>query len=422
MLGRLVTLTLSLLVAACCATAAKAGPLGWSDPVTVARTGGSAVRATATAVAPDGSSRIAWTEAGGSIASVRVTADGRVGVVRTVATGQGGDVRGFQMVATDRYEFVLVWATGTSLRYAAAHNRELFRHVHTVARVGSYTSATPDVAALHGGTVAAIWRDYAYRRQDVIRYARRAPGRSFGRARALRAGVYPHVEPTPDGGAVVAIQVGSIGHRTSHVATARRGAPVPGAFASVAGRVRFHRLASSRRARSAVLLWTTREQPPRVRARQVWPRLGKAFDVPGGPHPASFEAPQMRLGYGGEAIAAWPQYDDGYREVGSLAPAGGGPWSNAAALETDSTGETGPAEIVFRPFGGGFVLYPRTRRQTGPVAYEVAVVDPGRPAPAQADALGPGTALRGLSSGWGGGAQVAAWPAPGGASIAFRRG
>jgi hypothetical protein len=326
------------------------------------------------------------------------------------------------MVATDRYEFVLAWASGTSLRYAAAHNREVFQHVHTFARVGSYTSATPDLAALHGGTVAAIWRDYAYRRHDVIRYARRAPGRSFGTAHAMRSGVYPQLEPTPDGGAVVAIELGRLGHRTTYVATARRGAPVPGAFAPVAGHVRFHRLAASRRARSVVLLWTTREHAPRVRARQVWPHVGSAFDMPGGPHPATFDAPQLRLGYGGEAIAAWPQYDNGYHEIASLASPGGGPWSTAAPLETQATGSTGPPAIVFRPAGGGFVLYQRSRQQAGPVVYDVVVVDPNEPAPAQAQALGPGLVLGGLSGDWGGGAQVAAWPAPGGTSITFRRG
>jgi hypothetical protein len=418
---RLHAIALSLLAAACCAAPAQAGPLGWSDPVTVARPGGSDVRTTATAVARDGSSRIAWAEANGAIASVRVAASGQVGAIRTVATGQGGEVRGLQMVATDRDEFVLVWATGTSLRYAAAHNRELFQRVHTFAHVGSYTSATPDIAALHGGTVAAIWRDFDFRRRDVVRYARRAPGRSFGTAHALRAGVYPQVEPTPDGGAVVAMEIGPIGHRTSVVASARRGAPAPGAFASVAGGVRFHRLASSRRARSVVLLWTTREQTPRVRARQVWPRVGTAYDVPGGPHPATFEAPQLGLGYAGEAIAAWPQYDNGYFDVASHGSPGGGPWSSATPLETQATGETGQAAIVFRPAGGAFVLYQSTIRQPGPVADQVVVVDPGQPAPVQAGALGPATSLGGLSSDWGGGAQLAAWPAPGGVSITFRR-
>ena len=235
---RLSAIPVCVLLAACCAAPAQAGPLGWSDPVTVARPGGSDARFTVTAVAPDGSSRIAWNEAGGAIASVRVTADGRVGAVRTVATGQGTDVRGLQMVATDRYEFVLVWTTGKSLRYAAAHNRESFQHVHTIARVGGYTSATPDIAALHGGTVAAIWRDYDFRRRDVVRYARRAPGRSFGAAHALRAGVYPQVAPTPDGGAVVAMEVGPIGHRTTYVASARRGAPAPGRHARAAARTR----------------------------------------------------------------------------------------------------------------------------------------------------------------------------------------
>jgi hypothetical protein len=51
----------------------------------------------------------------------------------------------------------------------------------------------------------------------------------------------------------------------------------------------------------------------------------------------------------------------------------------------------------------------------------VVVTDPGDPAPARAGALGPSAGL-GVSGDYGGGAQVAAWAAPGGVSIAFRRG
>lgn len=403
------------------APAAHAAPLGWNDPVDVVRPGAAAeARLTATAVAPDGSSRVAWTDASGVVSAVRVTADGRVGVPQVVATGQGTDVRGMQMVATDRDDVVLVWARGTTLRYAAAHLRDAF-HGSRVLAHANYTSATPDIAALHGGTVAAIWRDYAYGSDDVVRYARRAPGRSFGAAHALRPGVYPQVEATPDGGAVVAMEVGPLGHRATLVGRARPGASVPSGFAAVPGRVRFHRLAASRRVRRVELLWTTRESTTRVRAREVWPDVGVTRDVPGAPHPATYEAPQFALGYAGEAVAAWPQYDQGFHDVVSRSVAGG-PFDVPAPLETTAVGQTGVPQVLFDPVGGSAVLYARSREQAGPPVYDIVAADPATPAPAIAPVLGPTSSFAGLSGGYGGGAQVAAWPAGDGVSVAFRRG
>ena len=101
-------------------------------------------------------------------------------------------------------------STSGLMRYAVAAKGIGFSGARTLASVGVSSSATPQAAALRGGTVAVLFRDVrSGTSHGVLRYARRAPGGTFGSARSLGVdGVQPQVEAaraaarcSPGGGA-----------------------------------------------------------------------------------------------------------------------------------------------------------------------------------------------------------------------------
>jgi hypothetical protein len=183
------------------AAVVDAAPFGFTDPVQV---GDTPVVIDVAAAGPAGTGVVAWLDVAGEIHAVRIAANGVVGADHTVARGQG-TARGLRAVITDRGEIVLVWSSFSRERNAvvqiAASAAGTWGNLHTLGVVGSYTAATPKIAALSGGTVAAIWRDrQTPNGNDTVRYARRAPGRPFGAGRSLgHDGIYPDVAPTAAG-------------------------------------------------------------------------------------------------------------------------------------------------------------------------------------------------------------------------------
>jgi hypothetical protein len=140
--------------------------------------------------------------------AARVRADGTTGSPLPAASGQRV-ARDVQVAVTDRGEVVVVWAAlldrsgRSAVRYAVAAPGRSFSGARTLAAVGSYSAATPRIAALRGGTVAVIFRDTRPSGSSgVLRYARRAPHGAFGPARSLgRDGVGPQIAAAPGGGA-----------------------------------------------------------------------------------------------------------------------------------------------------------------------------------------------------------------------------
>src|SRR4051794_25024314 len=238
------TLVAALLLAVS-SVAAAAPPGGFTAPATLGTNlHVSSVVAAADAAGGEGAA-VAFNDSTGGVWAARVRADGSLGAPLPAASGQL-DLRDTSVVVTDRGELVVVWAaladrTGRSaVRYAVAEPGQSFSAARTIGTVGSNTGATPRVAALRGGTVAVFLRDVRLgSRSGVLRYARRAAHGSFGTARSLgRDGVSPQIQATPGGGALLAWAHGPLTRRALMVASAQRGAPLPGPASSVAGRVR----------------------------------------------------------------------------------------------------------------------------------------------------------------------------------------
>jgi hypothetical protein len=196
-----------------------------------------------------------------------VRTDGSLGSPLPAGSGQI-DVRDVQVAVTDRGELVVVWAAivsrsrgGSAVRYAVAAPGRSFSGARTLATVGSNTGATPRMAALRGGTVAVIFRaTQPPRTGGVLRYARRAPHGSFGTARSLgRDGVGPEIQASPGGGALLAWGQGPLTRRALVIASAQRGAPLPGPPTSVAGGVRSITLTASADG-TAWVTWTRRDR------------------------------------------------------------------------------------------------------------------------------------------------------------------
>src|SRR3954470_1067064 len=225
--------------------AAAAPPSGFTPVATL----GASLHVSSVVAAADAAggqdAAVAFTDATGGVWAARVRADGSLGAPLPAASGQV-DVRDRSVVVTDRGELVVVWAAvadrsgRSAVRYAVAEPGRSFSGAHTIATVGSNTGATPRLAALKGGTVAVVFRDVRpVSRGGVLRYARRAARGSFGTARSLgRDGVFPQIQATPGGGALLAWAQGSSQTRRAlMVASVQRGAPLPGRESSVAGRV-----------------------------------------------------------------------------------------------------------------------------------------------------------------------------------------
>ena len=248
--------------------ATAAPPTGFTPPQTL----GAGLQVSGAIVAADAAggqpAAVAFADRSGRVWAARVRADGSLGSPLPAGSGQI-DVRDAQVAVTDRGELVVVWAAlvnrsngGSAVRYAVAAPGRSFAGARTLAAVGSNTGATPRMAALRGGTVAVIFRDTRPPRAGgVLRYARRAPHGSFGTARSLgRDGVGPEIQASPGGGALLAWGQGPLTRRALVVASAQRGAPLPGPATSVAGSVRSITLTASADGTAWVDLDAARQQ------------------------------------------------------------------------------------------------------------------------------------------------------------------
>jgi hypothetical protein len=303
----------AVLALAACSVAIAAPPAGFSPPQTI----GSGVQVSGAIVAADAAggqpAAVAFTDRSGHVWAGRVRADGSVGSPLPAAAGQIG-VRDLQVAVTDRGELVVVWAAlvnrnngGSAVRYAVAPPGRSFSGTRTLAAVGSNTSATPRIAALRGETLAVIFRDTPpLRTSGVLRYARRAPHGSFGPARSLgRDGVSPEIQASPGGGALLAWEQGPLTRRALVVASARRGASLPGPATSVAGSVRSITLAASADG-TAWVTWTRRDSRVTTGfARRTRSSNRSAVGPVQSLGTVAYGVPHVALGASGSVLAAW---------------------------------------------------------------------------------------------------------------------
>jgi len=233
MLRSLTVLAVAVALLATSAVAGAAAPAGFSAPRTV----GANLQVTgavAASAGPGPGAAVAFADASGGVWAARVRADGTTGSPLPAASGQRV-ARDVQVAVTDRGEVVVVWAAlldrsgRSAVRYAVAAPGRSFSGARTLTAVGSYSAATPRIAALRGGTVAVIFRETRPSGSSgVLRYARRAPHGAFGPARSLgRDGVGPQIAAAPGGGALLAWGRGPLTRRALEVASAARGATLP---------------------------------------------------------------------------------------------------------------------------------------------------------------------------------------------------
>src|SRR4051794_23747767 len=332
MLRTLLSFTLvAALVLAVCSSAVAAPPSGFTAPATLgANLQVSGVVAAAEAAGGQGAA-VAFADRSGGVWAARVRADGSLGAPLPAAAKQL-DLRDLSVVVTDRGELVVVWAAlvdrsgRSAVRYVVAEPGQSFSGARTIATVGSNTGATPRVAALKGGTVAVFFRDARPpSSRGLLRYARRAAHGSFGPARSLgRDGVSPQIQATPGGGALLAWAQGSLTRRALMVASAQRGAPLPGPASSVAGRVRSIGLFAGADG-TAWVAWTNRQTgaSPTGAARRI--RAANVASV--GPvrqlGTVAYGSPHMALGAAARVLAAWNEQGPNAQPNVQLAAAGG---------------------------------------------------------------------------------------------------
>lgn len=403
---------LGLLGVLCTCGPAAAAPFGFSDPV---RVGGAPVAIDVAAAGPGGTGVVAWLDGAGEIHAVRIGANGVVGTDHTLGRGQG-TARDLHAVVTDRGEVVLAWASFARKRNVvaqiAASATGAWGKLHTLGAVGSYTAAMPQLAALSGGTVAAIWRDRSVPSgAATVRYARRAPGRLFGAGRSLgHDGVYPQVAPTAKGGALLSWQRGPIGRRVAVIARAPGGAPLPGPGHDVAGNVRSAAPLFAAADGTVALSWIRREgTADTLHTRAVAPSVGPVRDLDAQVTPLA--PAQLAVGAGGTSIATWHGFADGARVLAAAA-ADLGPWSAPVALHASGTGDDGQPQPVILHDGTALVAWPKSRDQVGPAAYDAAVGQVGAPPPDQPQTLGATAGPTGVRLVRGDARVIAAWPDP----------
>jgi hypothetical protein len=417
--GSLVSLV-ALVALVACPVAGAAPPSGFTAPATLGTNlHVSSVVAAADAAGGQGAA-VAFDDSTGGVWAARVGADGSLGAPLPAASGQL-DVRDTSVVVTDRGELVVVWAAladrsgRSAVRYAVAEPGQSFSGARTIETVGSNTGATPRVAALKGGTVAVVFRDARPpSSRGVLRYARRAPRGSFGTARSLgRDGVFPQIQATPGGGALLAwAQGSSVARRALMVASAQRGAPLPGRASSVAGRVRSIGLFAGADG-TAWVTWTNRRTGalPTGAARRI--RAANVAAV--GPvrqlGTVAYGSPHIALGARARILAAWSQRGPGAQPNVQLAAAGG-LGSLGATLSFDAGGfsQTSPIPALLGPTP--LVLFTRqVADATGAVPPEVAVADP---ITGEATVLGGAGNIGAPAVAHAGAGLVVAWAARGG--------
>jgi hypothetical protein len=313
MLRPLLASAVAVLALAGSSVAGAAAPTGFSPPQALGpglQVSGAIVAADAAGGQP---AAVAFTDRSGGVWAARVRSDGSLGSPLPAASGQI-DVRDVQVAVTDRGELVVVWAAlvnrrsgGSAVRYAVAAAGRAFSGARTLAAVGSNTSATPRVAALRGGTVAVIFRDtHPPRAGGVLRYARRAAHGSFGTARSLgRDGVGPEIQASPGGGALLAWGQGPLTRRALVVASAQRGAPLPGPATSVAGSVRSITLSASADG-AAWVTWTRRDPSGRTGfARRTRASNRSAVGPVQSLGTVAYGVPRVALAASGPVLATW---------------------------------------------------------------------------------------------------------------------
>jgi hypothetical protein len=410
------------LVLAACSVAAAAPPSGFAPATTL----GTNLQVSGVVAAADAAggqdAAVAFADRSGGVWAARVRPDGSLGAPLPAISGGQVDVRDVSVVVTDRGELVVVWAAlldrrgHAAIRYAVAAPGRSFSGVRTLAAVGSNTSATPRVAALRGGTVAVIYRDLRPgARTGILRYVRRAPHGAFGTPRSLgRDGVSPQIQATPGGGALLAWAQGtSIARRALMVASARRGAPLPGRASSVAGRVRAVGLFAGADG-TAWVAWTNRRTGAlaigaarRIRAANVSAvgpvrRLGTV----------TYGSPHVALGASGQVLAAWNQRGPGAQPNVALAAAGGSGASLGAPSSFDAGGFSQVSPIPALLGSTPLVIFTRqVADATGAVPPEVAAADP---ATGEATVLGGAGTIGAPAVAHAGAELVVAWAARGG--------
>jgi hypothetical protein len=358
--------------------ARAAAPAGFSPPRVV----GANLQIAAVSAADAGSgpyAAIAYADRSGGVWATRVRPDGSLGSPLPAGERQM-DVRDVQVAVSERGEVVVVWAAlldrsgRSAVRYAVAAPGRSFSGARTLASVGSNTSATPRIAALRGGTVAAIFRDT---RAGVLRYARRAPGGAFGTARSLgHDGVSPEIEAAPGGGALLAWARGPLIRRSLEVASAQRGATLPGSAASVAGNIRALTLAASADG-TAWVTWTRRDnQGATGFARRT--RAGNRSAV--GPVQqlgmVAYGVPRVALGASQQVLAAWNAVGPGATANVRLAAAQGTGASLGAPQTFDAGGFSQTSPMAALLGSTPLVLFTRQLVSQSGVTTEAAAADP----------------------------------------------
>ena len=409
------------LVLAVCSAAAAAPPSGFTAPATL----GTNLQVSGVVAAADAAggqdAAVAFADRSGGVWAARVRPDGSLGAPLPAVSGGQVDVRDVGVVVTDRGEVVVVWAAlldrrgHSAVRYAVAEPGRSFSGVHTLATVGSNTSATPRVAALRRGTVAVVYRDLRPgARSGVLRYARRAAHGSFGPRRSLRHdGVFPQIQATPGGGALLAWAQGSLTRRTLMVASAQRGAPLPGRASSVAGRVRSIGLFAGADG-TAWVAWTNRRTGAlatgaarRIRASNI-AAVGPVRQL----GTVTYGSPHLALGADGQVFAAWNQRGPGAQPNVQLAAAAGSGASLGATSSFDAGGFSQTSPIPALLGSAPLVLFTRqVADATGAVPPELAAADPST---GEATVLGGAGTIGAPAVAHAGASLVVAWAARGG--------
>jgi hypothetical protein len=403
-----------MLALAAVPVARAAAPTGFAPP----RVLGANLQITGSVVAADAGTgpyaAVAFADQSGGVWATRVRKDGTLGSPLPAGEHQA-DVRDVQVAVTERGEVVVVWAAlvnrsgRSAVRYAVAPPGRSFAGTRTLASVGSNTGATPRIAALRGGTVAAIFRDTS---SHVLRHARRAPGGSFGSARSLgHDGVGPEIAASPGGGALLAWARGPLTRRALEVASAQRGAALPGAASSVAGRIRALTLSASADG-TAWVTWTRRDSSGatgfarRTRASNRG-AVGPVQEL----GTVAYGVPRVALGASQRVLAAWNAIGPGVSANVRLAAASGTGASLGAPTTFDAGGfsQTSPTPAV--EGSTPLVLFTRQLATQSGVTAEAAVADP---VSADSTALGGAATNATPAVAHVGDGVLAAWAAAGG--------
>jgi hypothetical protein len=419
MLRSLLCLSAAVLALVACPIAGAAAPIGFSPPQAL----GSGLQVSGAIVAADAAggqpAAVAFADGSGRVWAARVRADGSLGSPLPAAAGQI-DVRDVQVAVTDRGELVVVWAAlvnrgsgGAAVRYAVAAPGRSFSGARTLAAVGSNTSATPRIAALRGGTVAAIFRDTrSASGGGILRYARRGPHGSFGTARSLgRDGVSPQIQASPGGGALLAWGQGPLTRRALVVASAQRGAALPGPATSVAGSVRSLTLAASADG-TAWVTWTRRDGAGTTGfARRTRASNRSAVGPVRSLGRVVYGLPRVALGPSGSVLVAWSSRGPGASANVELSTAQGAGAALGAPRAFDAGGfsQTSPTPAWLR--STPLVLF---TRQIGSASGEQAQAVAADPATGDATLLADAGGIVTPAVAHSGDGLIVAWAAQGG--------